>query len=112
MQQTTEHFFDAYIPPCQKAQLQICYETTPPFLILLKHPAVNRARVPALSSISVESGLKGAPVHKSSSSMHRFCCEQEAAQDLLAVFGVAAAGETAQITPQVFEPAFAQVGRA
>ena len=44
--------------------------------------------------------------------MPRFCCEQEAAQNLLAVLGVTASGETAQITAQVFEPAFTQVGRA
>src|ERR1700693_3414155 len=44
--------------------------------------------------------------------MHRFCCEQEAAENLLAVLGVTASGEAAQITAQVFEPAFAQVGRA
>src|ERR1700693_6604150 len=43
--------------------------------------------------------------------MHRFCCQQEAAQDLFAVLGVTATWETAQITAQMFEPAFAQVGR-
>src|ERR1039457_6953258 len=44
--------------------------------------------------------------------MHGFCCEQEATQDLFAVLGVAASGEAAQVTAQVFEPAFAQIGRA
>jgi hypothetical protein len=43
--------------------------------------------------------------------MHRFCCEQEAAENLLAVLGVTASGEAAQVTAQMFEPAFAQVGR-
>jgi len=44
--------------------------------------------------------------------MHAFCCEQETAENLLAVLGVTAAGEAAQIAAQMFEPAFAQVGRA
>jgi hypothetical protein len=44
--------------------------------------------------------------------MHRFCREQEATQNLLAVLGVTAAGEAAQISAQMFEPAFAQIGRA
>src|SRR3972149_880978 len=44
--------------------------------------------------------------------MHRFCREQEAAENLLAVLSVTASGEAAQITAQVFEPAFAQVGGA
>src|SRR5271169_144382 len=44
--------------------------------------------------------------------MHGFCCQQEATQDLLAVFGVTAAGKAAQIAAQMFEPACAQVGRA
>src|SRR6202140_4781050 len=44
--------------------------------------------------------------------MHGFCCEQEAAENLLAVLGVTASGEAAQIAAQMFEPAFAQVSRA
>ena len=43
--------------------------------------------------------------------MHLFGGEQEAAKDLLAVVGVATAGEAAQVAAQVFESAFAQVGR-
>jgi hypothetical protein len=44
--------------------------------------------------------------------MHRSCCEQEAAENLLAVLGVTASGEAAQIATQMFEPAFTQVGGA
>src|SRR5713226_8709170 len=44
--------------------------------------------------------------------MHRFCCEQEAAENLLAVFGVPASGEATQVTAQMLEPAFAQIRRA
>src|SRR5260370_41082250 len=44
--------------------------------------------------------------------MHGFCCQQEAAENLLAVLGVTTSGETAQIAAQMFEPAFAQVRRA
>src|ERR1700751_2295266 len=44
--------------------------------------------------------------------MHLFSGEQEAAEYLLAVFGVAATGEAAQITAQMLEPAFPQVRRA
>jgi glutamate/tyrosine decarboxylase-like PLP-dependent enzyme len=40
---------------------------------------VNTGAFEALSSISVESGWRGAPVHNSSSAMHRFCSEQKAA---------------------------------
>ena len=72
----------------------------------------KKGDISALSSISVESGLRGAPVHKSSSAMHRFCGEQKAAQDLLAVLGVPASRKATQITAQMFEPSFAQVGRA
>ncbi len=66
----------------------------------------------ALSSISVESRLEGSPGHGNSLAMHLLGGEQEAAQHLLAVLGVAASGETAQVAPQVFEPTFAQVGGA
>src|SRR5882724_11521244 len=41
--------------------------------------------------------------------MHRFCCQQEAAKNLLAVLAVTASGKAAQITAQMFEPAFAQI---
>src|SRR4029077_7662356 len=41
--------------------------------------------------------------------MHGFCCQQEAAENLLAVLGVAAAGKAAPVTAQMFEPAFAQI---
>src|ERR1700687_1772740 len=44
--------------------------------------------------------------------MHGFCCQQEAAQDLLAVLDVATSREAAQIAAQMFEPAFVQVGGA
>jgi hypothetical protein len=44
--------------------------------------------------------------------MHGFCCEQEASENVLAVFAVTASGKAAQITAQVFEPAFTQIGRA
>src|SRR5713226_8445835 len=44
--------------------------------------------------------------------MHRFCRLQEAHENLLAVFGVTASGEETQVTAQMFEPSFAQVGRA
>src|SRR5712692_8399585 len=44
--------------------------------------------------------------------MHRFCCEQEAAENLLAVFGATASGEATQVTAQIRNPAVAQVGRA
>jgi len=44
--------------------------------------------------------------------MHLFSGEQEAAEYLLAVFGVSATGETAEIASQVLEPAFTQVGGA
>src|SRR5258706_1146387 len=44
--------------------------------------------------------------------MRGFCCQQEAAENLLAVLGVTTSGETAQIAAQMFEPAFAQVRRA
>src|SRR6266566_10033942 len=66
----------------------------------------------ALSSISVESRVEGSPGHGNSLAMHLLGGEQEAAQHLLAVLGVAACGETAQVAPQVFEPTFAQVGGA
>jgi hypothetical protein len=38
--------------------------------------------------------------------------QQETTEHLLAVLGVAAARETAQVSAQVFEPAFAQIRRA
>src|SRR6266581_1689635 len=44
--------------------------------------------------------------------MHLLGGEQEAAQHLLAVCAVAAAGEATQVAPQVSEPAFPQVGGA
>src|SRR5260221_7256745 len=44
--------------------------------------------------------------------MHGFCCQQEEAKNLLAVLAVTASGKAAQITAQMFEPTFAQVGRA
>src|SRR3974390_3911660 len=44
--------------------------------------------------------------------MHLFGGQQEAAEDLLAMLAVAATRETAQVTAQVFEPAFPQVGGA
>lgn len=43
------------------------------------------------------------------SAVELFCSQQEAAQHLLAVVGVAVARETTQITAHVFEPASAQV---
>jgi hypothetical protein len=64
----------------------------------------------ALSRVSVESELRDAPVHKSSSVMDRFRGEQEATWNLLAVLDVAASEKEAQMTAQVFEPAFAQIG--
>src|SRR5579863_2638820 len=44
--------------------------------------------------------------------MHGFRCQQEAAEDLFAVLGVATSRESAQIAAQMFEPAFTQVRRA
>ncbi len=63
----------------------------------------------ALSSISVESRFRGAPGHGNSLAMAAvsgFGGEQVAAQDWLAVGLVDAAGEAAQVSPQVFEKAF------
>ena len=42
--------------------------------------------------------------------MHGFCGEQEAAQDLFGVSGIAAAGKAIQIFAQMAEEAFGQVG--
>jgi hypothetical protein len=44
--------------------------------------------------------------------VHLLGGQQETTEHLLAVLGVAAARETAQVSPQVFEPAFAQIRRA
>ncbi len=63
----------------------------------------------ALSSISGESRFRGAPGHGNSlamAAMGGFGGEQEAAEHLFTVVGVAAAGKAAQVTPQVLEPAF------
>src|SRR5580658_8420792 len=43
--------------------------------------------------------------------MHGSSCEQEAAENLLAVLAVTASRKAARITAQVFEPAFAQISR-
>jgi hypothetical protein len=44
--------------------------------------------------------------------MHQFPDRQEAAQDPFAALGVTAARKAAQVTAQMFEPIFAQIGRA
>lgn len=61
---------------------------------------------------SVKGRFEGVPGHSCFSAMHGFCGAQGEAQHLLAVVRVAAARKAAQVTAQVFEPAFAQVGRA
>ncbi len=60
---------------------------------MLRRCGGSWVRSAALSSLSGERRFEDAPSHKNSLAMHLLGGEQEAAENLLAVLGVAPAGE-------------------